>query len=150
MSTPDGTDRPGDEPQPPAWDAPPQQPPGYGGQPGYGGSPGYGGGYGPPGYGNQPAWGTPGYGWGPPSPSTNGMAVASLVLGIIWIYWIGSVLALVFGYIARKQIRERGESGMGLATAGIVLGWIGVAILALVVVFVVIGAATGEFDSTTY
>ena len=62
------------------------------------------------------------------------MAIASLVLGILWIYWIGSVLALIFGYQARKQIAERGESGAGLATAGIVLGWIGVGVLVLVVV----------------
>jgi hypothetical protein len=63
------------------------------------------------------------------------MAVASMVLGILWIYWIGSILALVFGYIARKQIRERGESGSGMAVAGIVLGWVGVGILLLVLVF---------------
>jgi hypothetical protein len=68
--------------------------------------------------------------WAPPRP-TNGMAVASLALGITWLWWIGSVLALVFGYLARRQIAERGESGAGLATAGIVLGWIGVGLLAL-------------------
>jgi hypothetical protein len=62
------------------------------------------------------------------------MAIASLVLGILWIYWIGSVLALVLGYLAKRQIRERGEAGAGLATAGIVLGWIGVGVLVLVVV----------------
>ncbi len=66
---------------------------------------------------------------------TNGLAVASLVLGILWLYWIGSVLALVFGYLAKNQIRERGEAGGGLATAGIVLGWVGVGVLALVMLF---------------
>jgi hypothetical protein len=50
-----------------------------------------------------------------------------MVLGILWIYWIGSVLALVFGYIARSQIRQRGHNGDGMAIAGIVLGWVGVA-----------------------
>lgn len=87
-------------------------------------------GYPPPGY--------PPVGWGPPRP-TNGMAVASLVLGILWIYWIGSVLALVFGYQARRQIAERGESGSGLATAGIVLGWIGVGALVLFGGFLLVG-----------
>jgi hypothetical protein len=62
------------------------------------------------------------------------MAVASLVLGILWIYWIGSVLALVFGYIAKQQIQQRGEAGAGMAVAGIVLGWVGIGILGLVVV----------------
>jgi hypothetical protein len=30
------------------------------------------------------------------------MAVASLVLGILWIHWIVSVLALIFGNQARR------------------------------------------------
>jgi hypothetical protein len=62
------------------------------------------------------------------------MAIASLVLGIVWIYWIGSVLALIFGYIAKSQIKQRQENGGGLATAGIVLGWIGVAIFVLIII----------------
>jgi hypothetical protein len=56
-----------------------------------------------------------------------------MVLGILWIYWLGSILALILGYTARKQIRERGDAGGGMATAGIVLGWVGVGILVLVV-----------------
>src|SRR3954466_4643276 len=67
----------------------------------------------PPGYGQyHPQYQQP-YGWAPPpSVGTNGMAIASMVLGILWIYWVGSVLALVFGYIARSQIKQRpGQSG---------------------------------------
>lgn len=62
-------------------------------------------------------------------PVTNGYAIASLVLGIVWLWWLGSVLALVFGYTARNQIIASGgrQTGEGLAIAGIVLGWIGVA-----------------------
>jgi uncharacterized protein DUF4190 len=66
-----------------------------------------------------------GYPYAPPR-TTNGFAIASMVLGILWLYWIGSILALVFGYVAQSQIRERGEAGGGTATAGIVLDWIGV------------------------
>lgn len=78
---------------------------------------------------------------------TNGFAVAALVLGIVWIYWIGSVLALVFGYIAKSQIEQSGgrETGMGLAIAGIVLGWIGVGILLLVLLLVALGSSTFVF-----
>lgn len=70
-----------------------------------------------------------------PNSGANGMAIASMVLGIIWIYWIGSILALVFGYIAKKQLAEPGntQTGEGMATAGIVLGYIGVGILTLVI-----------------
>jgi hypothetical protein len=79
----------------------------------------------PPGYGAPYGAGAaPGY---PGSGGTNGFAVASLVLGIIGgtfcLVWIA---ALVFGYRARDQIRRSGgtEGGAGMATAGIVLGWI--------------------------
>jgi hypothetical protein len=56
-----------------------------------------------------------------------------MVLGIVWIYWIGSVLALIFGYMAKNQIdqSEGRETGRGMAIAGIVLGWIGVGTLVL-------------------
>ena len=89
----------------------------------------------PPQQGAYPApYGAPGgYPYAPPQ-RTNGMAIASMVLGILWIYWIGSILALIFGYMARNQIRERGEGGAGMATAGIVLGWIGVGIFVVVVI----------------
>jgi hypothetical protein len=71
----------------------------------------------------------------PQAPSTNGMAIAAMVLGILWIYWIGSILALVFGYVARDQIKRTGQSGDGMAIAGIVLGWVGVGFLILGLVF---------------
>ena len=37
---------------------------------------------------------------------TSGFAIASMVLGIVWVYWVGSVLALVFGYIALNRIKR--------------------------------------------
>ena len=58
----------------------------------------------------------------------SGVAIASLILGIAFLYGIGSVLALVLGYRARDQIDHSGGDleGRGMATAGIVLGWIGI------------------------
>jgi hypothetical protein len=81
------------------------------------------------------------------SASTNGMAIASMVLGILWIYWIGSVLALIFGYIARRQIRENGQKGDGMALAGIILGWIGIGTVVLVII---IAIAANHHSSTNY
>lgn len=68
--------------------------------------------------------------------ATNGLAVASMVLGIVWIYWIGSILALIFGYIAKGQIDESQgrQAGRGMAIAGIVLGWVGIGLLSLGIV----------------
>ncbi|SRR5579875_3619139 len=75
---------------------------------------------------------------------TSGFAIASLVLGICWLYWVGSILALIFGYTAKKQMRQRPGllKGEGMATAGIVLGWIGVATL---IIAVFIGFFAGLF-----
>ncbi len=72
----------------------------------------------------------------PPAPqgATNALAVAAMVLGILWIWWLGSILALVFGYVALKQIRASNQPGRGMAVAGIVLGWVGVALGTVILV----------------
>ena len=122
---------------PPAYgqQPPPAQPPAYGQPPLYGQ---------PPPYGPPPPYAQGGYGYAQPR-STNGFAIASLVLGILWIYWIGSILALIFGYVARNQIRAGNQQGDGMAIAGIVLGWIGVGILLLLIVFgVAVGAGVSR------
>lgn len=68
--------------------------------------------------------------------TTNGFAIASLVLGIVWAMGVGSILALVFGYMAKSQIDQSAdeETGRGMAIAGIVLGWVGVGFLVLMIV----------------
>jgi hypothetical protein len=70
-----------------------------------------------------------------PVRETNGSAVVSVLLGVLWLAGIGSVLALVFGYRARREIKnsEGSQKGSTLATVGIVLGWVGVAMLLIVV-----------------
>lgn len=94
--------------------------------------------YGPGQYGGQPP--PYGYGYPPPAPrGTNAMAVTSMIVGILWLYWIGSILALVFGYVGRSQIRRTGEGGGGMAIAGIVLGWIGVGLLIIFVISLAAG-----------
>ena len=67
--------------------------------------------------------------------STNGLAIASLVFAIAsWFVcpFVGGVLAVILGHIARGQIRRTGEAGGGLAMAGLILGYIhlGIAIVA--------------------
>ena len=49
-----------------------------------------------------------------------------------------AVLALVFGYRARRQIENSAgrQTGSGLAVAGIILGWIGVTILVAGVILI--------------
>jgi hypothetical protein len=74
----------------------------------------------------------------PYSPPTNGLAVASLAAGILWLSWLGSAAAVVFGHVALKQIQSSGgrQGGYGLAVAGLVLGYMGLAVLAFVLLAV--------------
>ena len=63
---------------------------------------------------------------------TNNLATVSLIAGIIgWTAMplIGSIVAIVTGHLARKQIRESHgmEEGNGLALGGLVLGYLHVA-----------------------
>jgi uncharacterized protein DUF1707/uncharacterized protein DUF4190 len=66
---------------------------------------------------------------------TNGFAIASLACGIAQFMFgpLPTIPAIVFGHMARGQIRRTGEQGAGLALAGLVLGW-GAVVLGLLVV----------------
>lgn len=91
-----------------------------------------------------------GYPYTPPRP-TNGLAIAAMILGIVGVCTPISILGLIFGMIAKRQINERGEQGEGFATAGIVLGWIGVAsvvfwVIYFVVIIGVFSTAVNEID----
>lgn len=92
----------------------------------------------------------PQYGYAPALPK-NDLAVWSLVTGILgWIMCplILGVVAIVTGNASRRAVRDGLANNPGLATAGLVLGWInvglfGVAILVWIVliIFGLLGAA---------
>jgi hypothetical protein len=133
--------QPGSHPQPgsfghPGQPADPGQPnyppPGYPAQPG---NPG------PPSYSAYPGYLPTSQPWPPPAsyrPRLNGFAVASLVLGIL----SGSLLAIIFGVIALRQINSRGDRGRGMAIAGIILG-------SIWLLLVVVAIASGAWGSGT-
>jgi membrane protein required for beta-lactamase induction len=72
------------------------------------------------------------------------LAITSLIAGILGFTAfpvLGMLVALITGYMARQETRATPPtaSGDGLATAGIVMGWIQVALIVLA--FCCIGAA---------
>jgi Domain of unknown function (DUF4190)/DUF1707 SHOCT-like domain len=74
---------------------------------------------------------------GYPAPvPTNGLAVASLACGVaqFFVPLPTSILAIVFGHLARGQISRTGERGGGLALAGLVLGWTQVVLVIIAIV----------------
>jgi hypothetical protein len=73
-----------------------------------------------------------------PGARTNGTAVAALILSLVGLV-IGSILGVALGYQAQREIDGSAgtQTGRGLATAGIILGWIGLAAWGLVLLVAV-------------
>lgn len=62
----------------------------------------------------------------PPALATiNSLAVASLICGVAEFPTLGltALPAVILGSKARRQIRQTGQRGEGLAVAGLILGW---------------------------
>lgn len=91
--------------------------------------------------------GNPPLHYGEPSPSPqhmvrrpelNGRAIASFVLSLMsyaLLPLLGGILAVVFGRRAQREIQQDpAQAGEGLATAGIVLGWVNIAIIGTLLV----------------
>jgi hypothetical protein len=76
------------------------------------------------------------------SPRTSGFAVASFVLGVVWLCGLGSLMATIFGAVALLRIsRSNGTTtGRGMALAGFILGILGLVLVALSIVFGLPGA----------
>jgi len=69
-----------------------------------------------------------------PERRVNELAIASLVVSILWLGFLGSIAAIVLGHIALGQIaRSRGaQTGRPVALVGIAFGWFGIAALVLI------------------
>ncbi|SCE46599.1 protein of unknown function [Streptomyces sp. DvalAA-14] len=79
----------------------------------------------------------------PPPPRTNGKAIAALVCSLAGsgLCGVGSVVAVVLGHSAKREIAANGDDGDGLATAGLWIGYLGIASWALLFVFSVIAGS---------
>jgi len=91
----------------------------------------------------------------PQTTPNSSLALVSLVAGILGLTalpTIGSIAALVTGYMARKEIRESGGAlgGDGMATAGLILGWIGVGLLLIGICIACVAFALIPLGIITY
>lgn len=100
---------------------------------------------------SAPMYQQPPPGYGPPSAPTNGMAIASLVCGVLGLaVGITFIPAIICGHSSIKQIKQTGEGGRGLAVAGLVLGYLVFALFLLLVVALVVIAVLGREATTTF
>ena len=132
MSTPPGPEQPNPGGwQPPTggqWEAPVPQPAGRPAQAQWGSAP-------------------------PRPPETNGKAITALVLGIggfLVCPIVLSVAAIIIGGQARNEIRasQGRQTGDGMAKAGVILGWVSLALTVLFIIGIIaFGVLAEESDS---
>ena len=87
-------------------------------------------------------WPTPGPVY-QPAMSTNSLARASLILGVAEFFSMGltAIPAVICGHLAKGEMRQTGQRGDGMATAGLVLGYMAIIFWGIVVVLAILGAA---------
>ena len=71
-----------------------------------------------------------------PVAKINELAMASLACGLAQFMFgpVVAIPAIVFGHVARRQIKRTGEQGAGLALAGLMLGWAAVILVIVLIV----------------
>ena len=140
MTDPNLPEQPGDRVPPP----PPPPAPAYGAP------------QAAPAYGQTaPAYGQPAPGYAQPTGAkTNVLALVSLIAsiaGIVIAWGIGSIVGIICGHISLSQIKKTGEEGRGMAVAGLIVGYIGLAlaILSVIIIAIIFGtiAASGGFTT---
>ncbi|MFC3449490.1 DUF4190 domain-containing protein [Amycolatopsis speibonae] len=109
-------------------------------------------------YGQQPPYGQPyqqpgyGYGYGAPQPpQEQGLAIAALVVSIASLVvcsGLPSIAGVIMGHIAYSKAKRGEAGGQSMALAGIIIGYIGVAIIVLLLgFFLFVGILTDwDFD----
>ena len=83
-----------------------------------------------------------------PPVTTNSLARASLVLGVAEFFTMGltAIPAIICGHMAKREMRQTGQRGDGLATSGLVLGYMAVIFWGILIALSIVGAvisATG-------
>lgn len=81
-------------------------------------------------------------------PPNSPLAISSLILGITGFFLlpvIGSIAAVILGHMAQGEIaRSNGTlGGRSFATVGLVLGYVGLALIALFIILIIVIAIVG-------
>ena len=130
---------------------PPPSPSAYP-QPAQGGQPPA---YGAPAYGTPPYGAAPAYGYGA-QPKTNALSIVSLIASIVGFIGIlpiiGSIGGVITGHISLNQLKTSGENGRGMALAGTIVGYVGLAfwIIGAIVLFSFIAWAASQSSQYGY
>lgn len=95
-----------------------------------------------------------GYGGYAPAQKTNVLSIVSMIASILGAVWvlplIGSLAGAIMGHIALNQLKTSGEKGRGMALAGVIVGWIGLGLIVLVILFFFLAIVAGTGSSGRY
>ncbi len=153
MSDPAQPQQPNPTPEQPASGAPvPPPAPPYATPPQQQGYPSAAQGYQPAAY-PPPAYG---YGGGYAQQKTNALSIVSMISSIVGFIWIlpiiGSIAGVIMGHISLTQIKRTGEKGRGMALAGLIVGYAGLALAVVGIILFAsfIGWAIEQDSSNSY
>lgn len=101
--------------------------------------------------GQQPNFNQPYQPYQPPQPQeSKGMAIASLIMGILSVVCCGSGLFGILGLVFGIQGKKKAPSAQGMCTAGIVLSIIGLVLCVIFIILNLTGALAGFWASMSY
>jgi hypothetical protein len=88
-------------------------------------------------------------------PPTSTSAILSLIFsiaGFVIVPIIGGIVGVILGNSAKKEIANSGGTvgGAGLAQAGVIIGWINIALISIPVCVIVVLALLGPVIGTTF
>jgi type IV pilus assembly protein PilA len=71
-------------------------------------------------------------------PPTSGKAIGSLISGVFFLFLPASIVAVILGHLSLSEIRKSAGriKGRGIATAGLVLGYIGIGAIPFIILIV--------------
>ncbi|MCX6397168.1 MAG: DUF4190 domain-containing protein [Propionibacteriales bacterium] len=79
------------------------------------------------------------------SATTNGLAITSLILGVVgFVCGLTSIPAVILGHIAMGQIKRQNQGGHGLAIAGLVMGYLVIGFVTLCLIILAVAPETFE------
>jgi hypothetical protein len=70
------------------------------------------------------------------------LGILSIVFFCAWFFPVMPILAVVFGHIALSQIRRQGTAGRGMALAGLITGYLGLALTVVMIILMIVGTVT--------
>ena len=91
-----------------------------------------------------PQYAAPAYAPAAPGAKWNVLAIVSLAIAVVGFAWL-SLGAVITGHIALSQIKKTGEQGHGLALAGTIVGYVGIAVSLIWVPIIIFGAIASSY-----